>query len=654
MVNRTATGTFALAIDATSQNTPPHHGLASMRKAASVADLSAASGRGTNQFDRSWERPNRTLLSGVSEEIDVFDFSGIDVGFGPGNDRVGQPLVADEVVTVVVKQVSGVGRLEITPGNNNGWTPIGSHTVTNDGALRAGGVLVKHLPHSDAFAIANGSSDRIRFAANGGDVVYSVYLGLRSPDFLPIDIDDLRMWMRADIGAETGGSRKFVASNLEYFSVADTADLDFGTGDFTVECWVKRLTTGSSHAIISKGLTGAGSFQLRIKSSDEIEAVIRDTAVEITHTTSVVMNDTDWHHVVWVADRSGNSTIYLDGSVASGGTVAITTAALTIDNSEAMEIGRSRSGSLYANGDLARCRLWKGRSLTAADVADLYNGGEGLLHNSIGTALEVNLVAAYDLIEAGGNATERVNSYTGTDTNTVTENPGPGLGAARNSDRITQWNDRSLNARILSQSDVTKRPLWIASAINSQPALRFDGTDDFLRLAESYLMKGSGTVAIVYQLTSAVQDDQTLFSVSDEATNVHRIALRGYNVAATPNINTIQTQNDVADNVRGDSTVTSATTYITIFSSSGTAYTLRLNGAVEVNTVITGGDTGDWFSSLTGADNVIIGALVSNSEQDHLKGDIAEIAVYDHALTDAELSSIESYLATRYGVTLPT
>ena len=653
MVQRTATGEVALSLDATAKNTPDNHGSASLRRNKQIVQSVLSSGVATDQLDRAWERPDRTLLSGIGEEIDLFDFTDEDVGFGAGNDRVGQPLVVDKIVSVVIKVESGTGSLEVTPGNNNGWTPIGIHTVANGGAIEAGGVIVKHLSHADGFAVTDGSSNRIRFVASGGDLVYSVYIYMRSPDYLPIDTDDLRMWMRSDIGALTGGARTFLASNLEYFSVADTADLDFGTGDFTIECWAKRRLDSAAHVILSKGAAAGASYQLRITAGDAVEAIARDTASQVTHTTTTLLNDTDWHHIVWVGDRSGNSIIYIDGVLASGGTELMSGVNLNMDNADALEIGRDRAGTAYGDGDIARVRIWKGRALAAIDAAYLYNSGGGLLHSDLGSSLETSLVAAYDMIEASGNAVDRVNAYTGTDTATVTAADGPGVGTPVNNDMIRQWNDRSLNARVLEQATIAKRPLYIASAINSLPGIRFDGTDDFLRLVENYFLKGVGTVVVAYQLTAAVQDDQTLFSVSDQATNVHRISFRGYNVAATPQINIIQTDNDTADNVRGSTAIVAATTYIAVFSSSGTAYTLRVNGVAETKAVITGADTGDWFSDLTGADNAVLGALVSNSEQDHLKGDIAEVAVFDHELTAAEISLIESYLATRYGVTLP-
>ena len=653
MSDRSATGNLSLRVDSTTKNTPANHAIGSSRQDSAILTAVLADGASTNQVDRAWERPSRTLAAGASEEIDLFDFDGIDVGFEAGNDRVGQPLICEEVVSVVVKQESGAGRLEIEPSGVNGWTPIGIHTVANGGALSTPGFLAKHLPHADAFPITNLSSQRVKFTANGGAVVYSVYLHLRAPSFLPIDINDAKIWLRADIGAKAGGARSFLTANSEYFSVADTADLDFDTGDYTIECWAKRHTDSSVNFVLSKGSAAEGSYQIQITTAGIVEVIIRDSAAsQLTHSSDTTINDTDWHHIVWVVDRSGNSEIYIDGSL-DALVAPVSAINLSISNGDALEIGRNRNQAGYANGDIARVRLWKGRLLTATEITKLYNSGAGLFHSELGTDFSTSLVASYDLNEVSGNAIERVNSYDGTDTNTVTAADGPGFGQAVNNDPIQRWVDRSKSRKQFDQSTAAKKPLWIASAINSLPAIRFDGSDDLLRLGENYLLSAAGTIVVVYQLTAALQDDQTILSIADEATNVHRLAFRGYRDVADPNINSVQTENDVADDLIGDTVITTATTYIVVLTSSGTSYAMRVNGAGETLTINTGGNTGDWAADLTVVDNVVIGALKSNSEQDHFKGDIAELAVFDRELTATEIGQIESYMATRYGVTLP-
>lgn len=658
MVNRTVNATASLSIDSRVINSPDNHASVSNRRDARLLSQALSSGRSTDEQDRGWERVGRTLTSGSFEEIDLFSFDGLDVGFGAGSDRVGQPLHCDKLVTIIIKHESGTGSLEVTPGNSNGWTPIGLHTVSNAGAIKAGGVIKKHVPHADALAIANESNHKIRFEASGGDVVYSVYLGLRSPSFLPTDITDLKLWLRADIKAEVGGSRTISDTATDYFVAVDTADLDFGTGDFTIECWVTRGDLAKAMYCCSKGTAAAGSYQLGMTSSGIFQAIIRDTATEVTHNASVSEGDLDaWNHVVWTADRSGNSSLYVNGVLNS--TSDISTVNLSVDNADGLDIGRDRSGSI-GNGDAARLRIWKGRLLVAGDVTYLYNSGEGLFHNDLGSALETSLVASYDLNESSGNAVDRLNSYDGVETGTPNVRDGPGNGTPVNNDPVERWTDQSRNARVFQQdlsagaATGDARPLWIASAINSLPAVRFDGASTYLQLVENYLQKNSGTVIAVYQLTAALKDEQAILAASDVATNVHKITFRGYATSLLPNISSVQTDNDVADNVRGGTTLSAATTYIAVFSSSGSAYTFRLNGAGETETVITGADTGDWFADITGGDSVSIGASVSNSAQEFFKGDIAEIVAYDHELTAAEISSVESYLATRYGVTLPS
>jgi hypothetical protein len=140
-------------------------------------------GLDANQANRGWQSLSRTLENGAMEDIDIYDMGGLDIGAGAGNDGLGQALINEEIVGIVIVNESVVGsaaQLEIQPSTEQGWTPIGTHTVANGGALRGQGLLAKIQVADTAFVVTDGSNHRIRFKAVGDAITYSIYLLPRS------------------------------------------------------------------------------------------------------------------------------------------------------------------------------------------------------------------------------------------------------------------------------------------------------------------------------------------------------------------------------------------------------------------------------------------------------------------------------------------
>lgn len=141
-------------------------------------------GVSANQANRGWQSIGRTLASGHQETIDLYDFIGLDIGAGAGNDGVGQALAIEEIVAIAItndNEVDAAGRLEVLPAVGEGWSPIGTHTVATGGALDGQGILFKANVSELGFDVA-GSNHRITMRASGGSVTYSIYLFGRHDD----------------------------------------------------------------------------------------------------------------------------------------------------------------------------------------------------------------------------------------------------------------------------------------------------------------------------------------------------------------------------------------------------------------------------------------------------------------------------------------
>jgi hypothetical protein len=135
------------------------------------------------EYSRGWT-DERTLTSGNSEDIDFYDLGAIDVGAGAGLDALGQAMAMLEIVTIIIVQTGGTGRLQINatdPSNKLAWMP--TLTVANGGALRPPttensrySCFMMHMPHSDALPVTDASSHMVRFGASGGTVTYAIHL----------------------------------------------------------------------------------------------------------------------------------------------------------------------------------------------------------------------------------------------------------------------------------------------------------------------------------------------------------------------------------------------------------------------------------------------------------------------------------------------
>lgn len=192
MASRSVTGKVQMQLQADLKNNLDNTGKIATSQVGStqfVGDTFSVSGVQSNQMNRAWEDTNISISSGATKSINVNDFPAEDIGAGAGNDPVGLAMDLQEIVMIAVKNTStalagGAGGpfLEVEPAAASGWTPIGTHTVANGGAIGPGGVLMKYSPGEAGFDIQPGTSEIIDLTANGGDVTCSVLIFGRNDD----------------------------------------------------------------------------------------------------------------------------------------------------------------------------------------------------------------------------------------------------------------------------------------------------------------------------------------------------------------------------------------------------------------------------------------------------------------------------------------
>lgn len=104
------------------------------------------------------------------------------------------------------------------------------------------------------------------------------------------------------------------SSNTTYLSLADTANIRLGSGDFTVECFIQTSQTGNT---FTSGIAGqyvdagaAGCYILGVRNN---VIWIWDNATSYTGTANVATNT--WTHIAWVrsGSSSNNNKVYVNG-----------------------------------------------------------------------------------------------------------------------------------------------------------------------------------------------------------------------------------------------------------------------------------------------------------------------------------------------------
>lgn len=207
---------------------------------------------------------------------------------------------------------------------------------------------------------------------------------------------------------------------------------------------------------------------------------------------------------------------------------------------------------------------------------------------------------------------------------------GDGITGLSDGDPVATWSDESGEGNDAAQGTAAFRPLYKVAIQNGLAVVRFDGVNDLLRvtdLDDAFSGISEGTLFAVF-----APDGDTNYGVvefSGAADGFWRWSGDGNGYFALFR----------AARLAGQPTAqpTSGWHYHTIRSGAANGYQIRRNGSLDVNTTTNWGISADARIAMEGAAN-------------QFKGDIGEILVYADELTDAQVSTLETYLANKWGL----
>jgi hypothetical protein len=277
------------------------------------------------------------------------------------------------------------------------------------------------------------------------------------------------------------------------------------------------------------------------------------------------------------------------------------------------------------NGRVDATARWN-RLLTAGEIATLYNFGHGVRYQDLLSGLLTGLISWWDLEQISGTRPDSVVASANdlTSNNSVGIADGIALTPAVDGDAVRQWSTQ-MGATSAVQATGTKRPVYKAAIQNGQAVLRYDGVDDLLQAA-GFSVAQPDTIFTVCKLNNAA----TLVFEFGGATADQRLYWSNVDAKFHINAGTVLTGTSAGQDLWAVKSV--------LFN--GASSQLWNNGTSDLT-----GDAG--ANALT---SLVIGAAGGGTNS--LLGDLAEVIIFNRALTTTERRQVEAYLGTKYGITV--
>ena len=219
--------------------------------------------------------------------------------------------------------------------------------------------------------------------------------------------------------------------------------------------------------------------------------------------------------------------------------------------------------------------------------------------------------------------------------------------------KVSRWHDQSGNGNDAIQTGASRQPLLMAGALNGNPVIRFDGVNDKLGFTGSILMTQFSLFLVINNHAGDPNNDGNVLTFGANRDFDHQWFMGMWSQFGPDSIGMATGYTNAIyamlphlgdhDQWRNLSIVTTGSIWNTTLRWDGKSAHMSPVGADYAISVPMGDATGSG-GGIGGADGVPAGTLLA-------KCDVAEILAYNVALSDSVRKSIESYLATKYGLT---
>ncbi len=352
----------------------------------------------------------------------------------------------------------------------------------------------------------------------------------------------------------------------------------------SISFWVNNDGTGSSNERVFhnyNGGTGEIFFQY-VASTNAIRIQYWNGTTSYTKDITKNLNS-KWTHVVLVRTTTTNLDIYFDGSKNSSLTIGTGTY-----SDASVYIGRRRDTSSYHwNGRISEFGVWK-RALTATEISDLYNSGNGLpwqpLPFSEDTDLWKNLVAYYN---------------------------------AEGQSFVDYW---GTNNGIVNGATLT-------SSGKIDNAFDFDGSNDYVNVGDVDLTGSTMSISLWFKTSSTVTPKQILDKMAGGSSAGYGI---GY-VSSKPVFQIVTTTS--SKQTTTTNTYSDGNWHHLVCTYDGSNMKIYIDGSIDsgATTIHTG-------TLVTNSQNLEIGR--HNTAGRYFDGNLDEISLYNKTLSSTEVTEL--------------
>jgi hypothetical protein len=157
-----------------------------------------------------------------------------------------------------------------------------------------------------------------------------------------------------------GGASADLDGTGDYLSLADSDDWDFGTGNMTIDFWVKFDSFTGDPFVFFNGETSSPTYHGAQISTTNINWLYYSGGYLLNMNKTVSLSTGTWYHLAFIRGWGGNANdfaITVDGSIAG----TVTTQVVTLPNrSESFIIGSYGGTGQFLNGHIDEYRINKG------------------------------------------------------------------------------------------------------------------------------------------------------------------------------------------------------------------------------------------------------------------------------------------------------